>query len=95
MTKGRARGQILDISKKCYFILLTYVDILSTLTIFVFGTCIMHGWLPLNYFSYMVTCKSSKSRISLDYVGHGKIRTGTEKTSTRGILASQDTFASC
>ena len=40
MTQGRARGEILDIFKKCYFILLTYVDILHgpTLDIFIFGT---------------------------------------------------------
>ena len=37
---------------------------LPTLTIFLFG--IMHGLLPLDYFRYMVTCKSSKSRTYLD-----------------------------
>ena len=74
MTQGRARGQILDIFKKCLFILLTCVDILPTLIIFIFG--ITHGLLPLDYLRYMVTCKSSKSRTSLDFMGMGEFGLG-------------------
>ena len=36
----------------------------------------MHGWLPLDYFRYMVTCKSSKSRTSLDFGGMGEFGLG-------------------
>ena len=36
----------------------------------------MHGWLPLDYFRYMVTCKSSKSRTSLDFWAMGEFGLG-------------------
>ena len=36
----------------------------------------MHGLLPLDYFRYMVTCKSSKSRIYLDFGGMGEFELG-------------------
>ena len=54
----------------------------------------MHDWLRLDYFRYMVTCKSSKSRTSLDLGGHGGVWTGTERTLARDIHASQNTFSS-
>ena len=54
--------------------LLNCVDILPTLTIFIFD--IMHGLLPLDYFRYMVTCKRSKSRTYLDFGGMGEFGLG-------------------
>ena len=36
----------------------------------------MHGLLPLDYFRYMVTCKSSKSRTYLDFGGMGEFGLG-------------------
>ena len=38
----------------------------------IFISDIMHGLLPLDYFRYMVTCKSSKSRTYLDFGGMGE-----------------------
>ena len=36
----------------------------------------MHGLLPLDYFRYMVTCKSSKSKAYLDFGGMGEFGLG-------------------